>query len=102
VLQVEIFRCWDSHVEVQLLGYRTSGPCRRLQFLDQLHGEFVAPTAIAQHEPVPIVGLSFPRWLVTGAISQAEQLPVELGKPSRIGGVEDDLQNLGIAFVGLH
>src|SRR6476469_3490774 len=80
----------DGEVQVQLLRDAGPRPGRRRQVVDLLEGELAA-ARVAEHQPVPTALVVLLPWrgLVARPVRESEELAVELGQATGIGGVED-------------
>ena len=90
---VEVSRGGHRGIQVQLLRDRAVRPGCPGQLPDLLKRQRRAAGRAPQHQPVlPFrVRLAGPGRLIARAVPQAEQLPVELGQPPRVGGVQHRL-----------
>ena len=89
----------DEVVDVQLLGHTVVRPGARDVLRLLLEGELAGAVRPGEDEPVGIIGAAVARRLVTRAVDQAEQLPVELGELPRASAVEDGVD---VCRVRLH
>lgn len=97
VLSREFVRRRHGKVEVQLLRDVVFGPRGRSLLRLLLEGEAEVPGSAAQDKPVGAARIRFAegRRLIAWPVLQSEQLPVELGEPARVSGVEHHLAKSG-------
>src|SRR6266516_180679 len=96
MLHVEIPRCPNGQVQVELLGYFVLRPRRPPQFGHLLERDARRAGGVMEDQPVltSLVEL-IPSWrFVARTVHEAEQLPVKLRQMARVGGIQDDLQNV--------
>ena len=93
MLRVEVCNRRDRHIEVQHLRARAVRPGRLGQAGHLLERDPRCARGVMQDEPVLAAGIRFGGgWrLVAVSVRQAQELPVELGKPARVGAVDHDL-----------
>jgi hypothetical protein len=93
VLRVQVRHRWHGEVQVQHLRVRALGPGGARQLRHLLERQPGSAGAVLQHAPVLAeqVRLVPCRGLVTRAVPQAQQLPVELRQLPRVRAVQDRL-----------
>ena len=95
-LTVQLSNARHREINVQLHGDIVFGPRRSRQVIDLLESELAGAVGVHQHEPIRVVSYLVGGRFVTRSISQPQQLPVELGELSWLGGVENGVQQPGV------
>jgi hypothetical protein len=104
VLSVEVLQCWDCQIQVQLLRDRPLRPRRLRKVIGLLESQAGSARRVVQDEPVLAVGVwgTRDRGLVPLAVSEAQQLTIELGERTRVGAIKDYLPKRRKVHTSLH